>query len=219
MSYQAFDTHADDYDAWYDNEPGNTIFGMEVACLRPLLHGYPRPYLEVGVGSGRFAQALGIEYGVDPAQALLEKAKSRGIKVQRASGEKLPSPSGSFGGVLIALTLCFVDDPARVLQEVSRVLMPQGGLVLGLILKDSPWAQFYVSKGKEGHPIYRRARFFSKDEVENLLKQCEFDLVQYRSVIFQPPGQSSYHLERPISAYRKSAGFTAISSRKRQKQP
>lgn len=96
------------------------------------------------------------------------------------------------------------------------MLMPHGEVVLGLILKDSPWARFYASKGKEGHPIYSRARFFSKDEVENLLQQCEFDLVQYRSVMFQPPGQSSYHLERPVSTYRKSAGFTGISSRKRQ---
>jgi SAM-dependent methyltransferase len=216
-SYKAFDAYASEYDAWYDSEPGATIFAMEAECLQPLLHSYWRPYLEVGVGSGRFAHAFGIECGVDPASALLEKAKSRGIKVWRASGGKLPFPSGSFGGVLIALTLCFVDHPALVLREVSRVLVSGGGLVLGLILKDSPWAEFYVSKGKEGHPIYSRARFFSKDEVENLLQQSEFDVVQYRSVLFQPPGQSSYHFECPVSAYRRSSGFTAISSRRREK--
>ena len=167
MTYQAFDAHADEYDAWFDTQPGATIFAMEVECLQPLLHRYPRPYLEVGMGAGRFAQALGIEYGVDPAPAFVGKAKSRGIKVQRASGEKLPFPSGSFGGVLIALTLCFVDDPALVLHEVSRVLMPGGGLVLGLILKNSPWAEFYVTKGKQGHPIYSRAKFLLRREVEN----------------------------------------------------
>ncbi len=216
MSYQAFDTHADEYDAWFDNEPGATIFAMEVECLQPLLHSYPRPYWEVGVGSGRFAQALGIEYGVDPALGLLDKAKSRGINVQRANGEKLPFPSGSFGGVLIVLTLCFVDDPARVLQEVSRVLMPQGGLVLGLILKDCPWAQFYARKGKEGHPIYGQARFFSKNEVEALLKQSSFNEIQYRSILFQPPGLSSYHYEKPTDSFAGFAGFVAIGSRKQE---
>ena len=154
---------------------------------------------------------------MDPTSALLEKAKAKGIKVKRASGERLPFRSGSFGGVLIALTLCFVDDPLRVLREASRVLVIDGGLVLGLILKDSPWAEFYAGKAREGHPIYSKARFFSKDEVDNLLQQSGFDTVRYRSVLFQPPGQSSYHLERPVSAYRKSAGFTAISSCKRQK--
>lgn len=215
MSYRAFNTHADEYDAWFDSEPGTAVFAMEVECLQPLLHSYPRPYLEVGVGSGRFAQALEIEYGVDPAPALLKKAKARGIKVKRASGEKLPFPSDSFGGALIALTLCFVDDPLKVLREVSRVIVNEGGLVLGLILKESPWAKFYMAKAKEGHPIYSKARFFSKKEVESLLQQSGFEIVQYRSVLFQPPGQNSYHLERPVFAYRKPVGFTAISTRKR----
>jgi ubiquinone/menaquinone biosynthesis C-methylase UbiE len=209
-------THADEYDAWFDTEVGKAIFAMEVDCLKPILHRYSRPYLEVGVGSGRFAQALGIEYGVDPALTLLRKAKSRGIQVQSASGEKLPFPSNSFGGVLVALTLCFVDNPARVLQEVSRVLMPSGGLALGLILKESLWADFYARKGKEGHPIYSRAQFFSKDEIENLLQQSGFEVVKYRSVLFQPPGQSFYHFEQPANCYNKSAGFVALGSRKRR---
>ena len=211
---QVFDAYADKYDSWFDSEPGKTIFVMEVECLQPLLHSYPPPYLEVGVGSGRFAQALGIEYGVDPSSTLLEKAQSRHIKVQKAIGEKLLFLNGSFGGVLIALTLCFVDDPAQVLREVSRVLIPGGGLVLGLILKDSPWAEFYSSKGKEGHPIYSKARFFSRNEVENLLHQSGFDLLQYRSVLVQPPGQSSYHYEQPVDGYSEFAGFVSVGSRK-----
>ena len=214
MTSQAFDARAGEYDAWYDSGPGKTIFAMEVACLRPLLHSLPRPYLEVGVGSGRFAQALGIEYGVDPAQALLEKAKSRGVKVKMAAGENLPYPDGRFGGILIALTLCFVDDPAQVLREASRMLTPEGGLVLGLILECSPWAEFYMAKGKEGHPIYSRARFFSKDEVENLLSQSGFDDLQYRCVLFQRPGQSFYHYEQPVDGYSESAGFVSVGSRK-----
>ncbi len=216
MSYQAFNTYADEYDTWFDSEPGATIFAMELACLQPLLHSYPRPYLEVGVGSGRFAQALGIEYGVEPAPALLKKASARGLEVKRASGEKLPFLDSSFGGILIALTLCFVDDPAQVLREVSRMLTPEGGLVLGLILKDSPWAELYAAKAREGHPIYSKARFFPGDKVENLLKQSGFDEVQYRSILFQPPGLSSYHHEQPIDSYIESAGFVAIGSRKRQ---
>lgn len=160
MSYQVFDTRADEYDAWFDSEPGAAIFAMEMACLQPLLYRFPRPYLEVGAGSGRFAQALGIENGVDSAPALLKKARARGIKVKRAGGEKLPFKSSSFESVLIALTLCFADDPLQMLREVSRVLVNDGGLVLGLILEDSPWGKFYAGKAKEGHPIYSKARFF-----------------------------------------------------------
>ncbi len=215
MSYRAFNAHADEYDAWFDSKLGATIFTMEVECLQSLLKSYHRPYLEVGVGSGRFAQALGVEYGVDPALALLKKANARSIKVKRASGEKLPFPDGIFGGVLIALALCFVNNPLSVLREASRVLMHKGGLVLGLILRDSPWAESYAAEAREGHPIWSKARFLSKDEVDKLLQQCCFDVIEYRSILFQPPGQNFYHLERPLLAYQKSSGFTAISARKR----
>lgn len=216
MSYEAFEDHAEEYDAWFDSESGATIFTMELDCLRPLLYHYSQPYLEIGVGSGRFAQALGVEYGVEPSPALLQKAISRGIRVKRAGGEKIPFPDGFFGGVLIALTLCFVDNPFEVLRESSRVLIAEGGLVLGLILKNSPWAEFYAGKAREGHPIYSKAQFFSRDEVEVFLGQAGFEVLQYRSVLFQPLGQSYYRDEHPIDSYSESAGFVAVESQKRQ---
>ena len=79
MQDDVFDAHADKYDAWYDSEAGSAIFAMEVDCLKPLLHKYNKPYLEIGVGSGRFAQVLGIGYGVDPSVVPLHMAESRGI--------------------------------------------------------------------------------------------------------------------------------------------
>ena len=78
MPYHVFDSHASEYDAWYDTDAGKTIFAMEVDCLKPLLYSYPRPYLEIGVGSGRFARALGIEYGVEPAPAPDAYGESQG---------------------------------------------------------------------------------------------------------------------------------------------
>jgi len=214
MPYQVFDSHASEYDAWYDTEAGRAIFATEVDCLRPLLHHYSRPYLEIGVGSGRFAQALGIEYGVDLAPTPLRMARVRGIQVIEATGEKLPFPDMMFGGLLMALTLCFLENPQKSLQEAWRVLEPEGGLVLGLILRNSPWAEFYAGKGRKGHPIYSKARFFSKDEVESLLRMSGFKVLDYRSVLFQLPGQTHYRRERPITSYRESAGFVAIASYK-----
>jgi len=187
-----------------------------VDCLKPLLHRVGRPYLEVGVGSGRFAQALVIEYGVEPAPALAHMAKARGVKVTEATGEELPFPDEMFGGLLMAFTLCFLDDPQKALQEAGRVLQPEGGLVLGLILRDSPWAEFYAGKGREGHPIYSKARFLSKEEIDNLLQVCGFKVLDYRSALFQPPGLSSYYHEQPIDSYTESAGFVAIGSRKQR---
>jgi SAM-dependent methyltransferase len=214
MSYEVFNNRASEYDAWYDTGAGQAIFAMEVDCLKPILHKFGRPYLEVGVGSGRFAEALGIEYGIDPARAMLQMAKARGVKVTEATGEELPFPDKMFGGLLIAFTLCFLDEPLKALQEAWRVLQPEGGLVLGLILRDSPWGEFYTHKGKEGHPLYSKARFLSRAEIENLLRMSGFKVLEYRSTLFQPPGQSSYQPENPVDYYLESAGIVGIGSRR-----
>jgi len=39
-----------------------------------------------------------------------------------------------------------MDEPAKVLKEASRVLNEDGAVILGLILKQSPWARFYEEK-------------------------------------------------------------------------
>lgn len=214
MSYQVFNRYASEYDAWYDNETGKAIFAMEVDCLKPLLHRFGRPYLEIGVGSGRFAEALGIEYGIDPALAMVQLAKSRGVKVIEGIGEELPFPDKMFGGLLIAFTLCFLGNPQKALREAWRVLQPEGGFVLGIIPRNKPWGEFYTNKAKEGHSIYSKARFFSKVEVENLLRQSGFKVMEYCSTLFQPPGQKTYGHESPVSSYQPSAGFVAAVSSK-----
>lgn len=214
MVKDTFNTYAARYDAWYESEAGKSIFTMEVDCLKLFLLKHGRPYLEIGVGSGRFAQALGIEYGVDPAPAMLCLAETRGIRVVEGYGEKLPFPDKFFGGVLIAFTLEAVDEPDKVLREARRVLMPQGGLVMGLLLKGSPWTDYYEGEAKKGHTIYSKVRFFSRDEIENLLQKSGFGMVQYRSTLFQPPGKSTYQHETPVLGYSESAGFVAIGCSK-----
>lgn len=210
--YRVFDTRAAEYDAWYDGEPGKGIFAMEVECLKPFLQTCPRPHLEIGVGTGRFAAALKVEYGLDPAPGPLRIAASRGIQVVRAVGEKVPFADGSFGGVLLALTLCFVDNPLAVLRETRRILRPDGRLMLGLVPGESPWAKHYLRKGDEGHWIYRGARFYSREQIESLLRLSRFEVVAYRSSLFQRPGQDRYPIETPASGYRPSAGFVAMAA-------
>lgn len=54
-SYESpFDHLALECDAWFDKE-GSLIFFIEVQAFTELLPTLPKPWLEVGVGSGRFA--------------------------------------------------------------------------------------------------------------------------------------------------------------------
>ena len=129
-----------------DRPFGKSAFKLEKASIKSLCKGLKPPLLEVGVGTGRFAQALGIEYGVDISSEVLKFAKKREVTVVKGAGEELPFKDKVFGGVFLIVTLCFVDAPLKVLKESARVLRDDGSIILGLILKESPWARFYEEK-------------------------------------------------------------------------
>jgi SAM-dependent methyltransferase len=130
------------YGAWFE-EQGKLIFAIEVSAFEKVIPSLSRPWLEVGVGSGRFAQALGIEMGIDTSVNMLALVKKRGISVLLARGENECFKNESFGTVFLIITLCFMDSPLAVLQEAYRILKPKGKIVLGLVLKESPWGKFY----------------------------------------------------------------------------
>ena len=123
--YSPFDDLALEYDAWFDGE-GSLIFFSEVKAFQTLLPSLPKPWLEIGVGSGRFAQALGINTGIDPSGKLVEIAKSRGINAFTGRGEEQIFDAASFGTVFLIVTLCFLETPLQVLKEVRHILIPGG---------------------------------------------------------------------------------------------
>ncbi|MFA0751534.1 MAG: hypothetical protein SLRJCFUN_001937 [Candidatus Fervidibacter sp.] len=206
---QIFERLAERYDAWYDGEVGRVAFPIEVECLRPLLFGLPKPWLEVSVGSGRFAQALGIDIGVDPAFRPLLLARKRHIFVLQSVGEKLPFRSSVFGAVVIVVTLCFVDEPYLLLTEAHRVLRDDGALVLGMVFADSPWGEFYKRKAESGHPFYSAATFLTRTQTRQLLSQAGFVVTEARSALRQPPSDEKLKPEEPVDGDFTDAGFVA----------
>ena len=147
-----FEELADRYDAWYDGAHGRLLFDLELACLRPLVPPGPGPRIEVGVGSGRFAAALGLEVGLDPARSPLRLAAGRAVAVVQGAGERLPFGDGTFGAVVLVVTLCFADDPAALLGEARRVLAPSGRLVAGVVPLESAWGRRYEALEDPVHP-------------------------------------------------------------------
>jgi len=204
----AFDSLAWAYDAWFE-EDGKLIFASEVEALRKALPLLPKPWVEVGVGSGRFAQALGIDIGLDPSIKLLEMARNRGVSVFLGGGEEMPFQDGVFGAAFLVVTLCFVDSPMKTLGEAARLLKREGKVVLGLVLKESPWGQFYQRKKETGHRFYRYATFYSYAEVDMLLMQTGFSVERVISTLFQKPGEVN-HIELPRQSFSADAGFTVI---------
>lgn len=203
-----FDDLASGYDAWFEGE-GRLIFAVEVLAFQEVLLSLPEPWLEVGVGSGRFAQALGIDTGVDPSIKLLEMARQRGVTIFLGRGEQGLFGEESFGSVFLIVTLCFVDSPLDVLKEAHRILAPGGKIVLGLVLKESPWGKFYEQEKKQGHRFYKYAAFYRYGDVARLLGRAGFSIEKVISTLFQEPGKV-HHMETPRDGYFPGAGFTVI---------
>jgi ubiquinone/menaquinone biosynthesis C-methylase UbiE len=182
-----FNARAESYDAWYDTPSGRAAFAEEVDALRPLLGGLSRPWLEVGVGTGRFAAALGVDMGLDPARAALALARARGVAVVQGVGEALPFRERTFGALLLTFTLCFLTDPARALREAHRVLRRDGALMLGFIPAEGPWGRYYRALAAQGHPYYAHARFYSRAEAMTLLAESGFVVVRRRAALHRAP--------------------------------
>jgi len=197
-----------EYDSWYDRH--RDIYMAEVEALKPLVDKYPHPRLEIGVGTGRFASVLGIEYGIDPDENMLKYAEKRGIKVKMGMGEELPFRAKSFYLVLIATTLPFFRDARRVMEEAYRVLKDAGGLVIGFIPRNSYYGEKYLKMGKEGDIRFRNAHFYTLEEVEKLLEDL-FYIVRIRSTLI------GNEIKRDVvEGYIEGASFVALEGVKIQ---
>ncbi len=157
---EIFDQYAKNYDQWYERPFGSSAFRLEVACLKKVISPFSLS-LEVGVGSGRFAQALGIQYGLDPSMELLKLARQRGIRGVLGRAETLPFKSSSFDLVLMVVSVCFFEEPLRAFKEAH--------------------------KAKRGHPIYSHARFYSFGELSSILAQASFRIERVCTTLFEEP--------------------------------
>lgn len=207
---QVFDVFARRYDAWYDKPFGKSAFILEKACIKSLCKDLKQPFLEVGVGTGRFAKALEMKYGIDVSTGVLKFAKQREIIAVKGEGESLPFVDSFFGAVFMVVTLCFVDDPVKVLKEASRVLKENGAVILGLIFKESPWASFYEEKGEAGNIFYRMAKFYSFEELKAMSGKAGLKIEELSSTMFQAPTEPPLNFKQPKSGYFKEAGFVAV---------
>jgi ubiquinone/menaquinone biosynthesis C-methylase UbiE len=181
MAGSVFEQEADRYDAWYDTSNGTALFEAELETIRPLIAGYEASGLEVGMGTGRFAQQLGIPYGVDPAVAPLRIAQHRSVTGIAARGEHLPFRDGVFSSVTFIFTLCFVEDAVSVVREATRVIRSDGLVIIGAVPGDGPLGQHYKVLGREGHRIYSIARFLDRPALDRLIDAAGLTKVRVRS--------------------------------------
>ncbi len=111
------------------------VFVRSVECLLISDVELPPPVLDLGVGDGTFALALfdtPLEAGIDLDKNVQRSAAKHGAyrSLIVASGDYLPFRSDAFASVLCNSTLEHIPQRKAVLQEMSRVLAPQGTCIV-----------------------------------------------------------------------------------------
>lgn len=179
-SRELFDRLAGEYDQWYDDNP--LILESEIEAVRQVTPSFDRA-LEVGVGTGRFASALGVSLGLEPSGAMAARARARGIQVVRGQAEDLPFFDASFDTLFMITVDCYLTDLGPPLAECRRVLKEGGFLVLGHVDIDAPLGEVYL-ESQEEDPFYREAVFRGTGQVLEALTEAGFELEAVRQTVY-----------------------------------
>lgn len=196
---------ADCYETWFINN--KELFQSELALLKDMLPNFERG-LEIGVGTGIFAQALGISTGVEPSEEMAIRAEQRGIQVYRGKGEDLCFEDQSFDLLVMITVDCFLSDLDKTLREAYRVLIPGGSLVIGYIDKSTALGKLYEEK-KLHNEFYSRANFHTGDEIIKALTGTGFEVIK--------KGQTIFSLKNQVQAAKTGLGeglFGVVLGRK-----
>lgn len=157
--------------SWWDRHVAPRI--IRCACAGPQImkarsHVVPLAsgdVFELGCGGGinldfYDARQLRSYAGIDPTPLLLEDSRrgcaERGISadLRDGVGEDIPFAAASFDTVVTTFTLCSVQDSARVLSEIRRVLRP-GGTALFLEHGRAPDASVQAWQ-RRIEPVWKR---------------------------------------------------------------
>jgi ubiquinone/menaquinone biosynthesis C-methylase UbiE len=203
-----FEEYAQEYDDWFGQH--ELVYRSELAALKALMP-LEGQGLEIGMGTGRFAGPLGLKVGVEPACAMAEMAKARGISVIRGYAEALPVAAASFDFVLMVTVLCFLQNPLQALVEATRVLKPHGHLIIGIIDPDSPLGRSYEAN-KEKSRFYRQAKFHQVRQVLEWLDGLGYPNPRICQTIFQDPPAITG--PEPVRAGYGAGAFVVIAGQK-----
>jgi len=203
-----FEKYAEQYDAWFEKNPW--VYEAELRAVKAMIPTGGRG-IEIGVGTGRFAEPLGIKNGVEPSTRMRDFARKRGIRALDGVAEKLPFDDSQFDFILMVTTVCFVDDIRKALMEAHRVLSDGGSLIIGFVDRNSKVGKIYLERQKE-NVFYKQATFFSVDELVECVNEAGFTDLTFNQTIFGTLPETAEN--EPVKPGHGEGSFVVIRGRK-----
>jgi len=186
---ESFDKFSLEYDKWFESH--ETEYKLELNAIKTLIP-HEGKGIEIGAGTGRFTQPLGIALGIEPSKSMSDIATSRGVNIIAGRAESLPIESSSYDYALFVTTDCFLDTPADAYKEARRILKQGGFILIGMIDKKSTLGKKYESM-KHKSRFYKDATFHSVQEIQAELEKTGFSNFEYAQAIL--PGDHSTGLK------------------------
>ena len=186
---EVFSKNVESYDKWYSTPLGVYVREVESKALQYLLPVKGRG-IDIGGGTGVFTNVLGERVWticLDPVYLMLKKALKRGVDVICGVIEQPPLRPHSLDYAFMITVLEFLEKPLKALLSVKMLLRKWGVFVIMFINKKSLWGEVYMKMARDGDPILSLARFYTISEVEDLLNQAGFKIVEKIGVLDYPP--------------------------------
>lgn len=187
------------YDSWYRQKRRPLATELELRLMQELLAPAKEDtVLDIGCGTGGSLKALldmGLSVtGLDPSPYVLDIAYANlqhRVDLYRGFAEDLPFGDNSFNHACFFLSLEFVDNPRKALEEAARVAKDR--VFIGVLNR-------YAFKGLERrlrgiftNSIFNKARFFSIWELKYLARAVFGDMpVKWRTVCQLPGSQGRF---------------------------
>ena len=169
---EPFDRYSEDYEKWFSDY--KHVYLSEIEVIKNLI---PKDGtgIEIGMGSGLFAEPLGISIGIEPSSVMRDLSVKRGLKPVAGVGEFLPFKNDIFDYALMVTAICFLDDPGISFREVKRITKNNGYFLVAFVDKGSPLGRIYQEM-KNDNVFYSIAKFYSTEKVIALLKDTGFKI-------------------------------------------
>jgi len=159
----------------------------------------PLDILDLGCGTGRFAEALADRFradvtAVDPSHKMLVEAqRKRGsgrVRYQLGAAEQLPLEDGSVDLVFLSMVFHHLRDRRKAARECKRVLRPEGTLFVRTPTRERSYAITYFGFFPRARTLYEQ-RMPRQAEVIETFERAGVRLVAQRTV--QQEIAPSYH--------------------------
>jgi SAM-dependent methyltransferase len=143
---------------------GATVMGL----------GYAAPYLEDCAEDARSMAFMLARQGV------IHWPQEGPVRSALVDEFELPLLESAVDLALVIHALELTDAPGEMLEEIWRVLAPQGRLFLIVPNRRGLWARFDSSPFGYGQP-------FSRPQLSALLREAQFSIVSWSQALFVPP--------------------------------